>query len=87
MSTYNLLRATVTCPRCGQTSAMAIETFFGYGILIEYGIGDHVSHGTPARVSNTADDRNTATLMAKVTPCALAVIWIFFSRCTSDLTL
>jgi len=32
----------VTCPRCGQTSEMAIETFFGYGNLIEYGIGDRV---------------------------------------------
>ena len=46
MSTYNLLRATVTCPRCGQTSAMAIETFFGYGNLIEYGIGDRVTWHT-----------------------------------------
>jgi hypothetical protein len=36
-----------------------------------------VSYGTQARVSNTADDRHMATLMAKVTPCARAAIAIF----------
>jgi len=52
MSTYNLLYAVMTCPKCGQASEMEIDTFFGYRIFLEYRLGDKVSWWERQSVKN-----------------------------------
>lgn len=42
MSTYDLLRIVMRCPRCGSTREAEVEVFFGCGNLIEYKVGDTV---------------------------------------------
>jgi hypothetical protein len=43
MGMYNTLYTTVRCPRCGNTSNMDIDCYFGRLDFIQYSIGDQVS--------------------------------------------
>jgi uncharacterized C2H2 Zn-finger protein len=40
MSVYNILKTTLGCPRCGETSEMEVDLYFGFRDLIVYKIGD-----------------------------------------------
>ena len=41
MGLYNTLHdVSLTCPRCGQASAMNVDLYFGYRDLIDYRLGD-----------------------------------------------
>ena len=40
MGTYNILHATIQCPRCGVQSATDIYCYFGRKWLLEYRLGD-----------------------------------------------
>jgi uncharacterized C2H2 Zn-finger protein len=41
MSVYNILRAKIKCPRCGQVAEQQIDLYFGYrSEMLEFKIGD-----------------------------------------------
>lgn len=41
MGTYNILKATIQCPRCNQITEQNIEMFFGYTAeLLKFKVGD-----------------------------------------------
>ena len=42
MSTHNLLKYSMECPRCKKIGLMEIELYFGFANLIEYKIGDEI---------------------------------------------
>lgn len=42
MSVHNTLTARFACPRCGETGAIEVETYLGFGNLIAYEIGSRV---------------------------------------------
>jgi transcription elongation factor Elf1 len=52
MGTYNVLYSSMTCSRCGQTTEMAIQIYFGYLNLISYHIGDLVEWRPRKMVQN-----------------------------------
>lgn len=43
MSTYNILLISLECPHCHRREMVEVETFFGFGNLINYSVGDSVS--------------------------------------------
>ena len=43
MSTHNLISVNLQCPHCGEKNVMEVETFFGFGNLIDYEVGDSVT--------------------------------------------
>lgn len=40
MGTYNVLKAVLKCPRCGRTSLMDVDLYFGYRNQIALKVGD-----------------------------------------------
>jgi len=42
MSVHNILIDRLRCPRCGEERMMELETFFGFGNLFQYRVGDNV---------------------------------------------
>jgi hypothetical protein len=42
MSTHNIVKASVTCPRCGNVTHGDIEGFVGFGNLTVYHVGDNI---------------------------------------------
>jgi hypothetical protein len=45
MSAYNIVRTSVSCPECGDTSRQAIQFKFGDTWMYEYSIGDTLRWG------------------------------------------
>lgn len=43
MSTHNIVKLTMECPRCGNAHMVDIELFCGIGNLIVYQIGDKIA--------------------------------------------
>jgi hypothetical protein len=45
MGSYNILHATTTCPRCGETGPVEIEFTFGQLDFHDYEVGDTIDWG------------------------------------------
>jgi hypothetical protein len=52
MSTYDLLRVDMICPRCGESRRMEIELFVGIGNLIDYQISDRIQWASNSAPQN-----------------------------------
>ena len=52
MGTYNTLDAEMACPRCGETSRMEIDLYFGYRRLLRYHLGSKYTWDIGKSVKN-----------------------------------